>query len=167
MKKLRLWVIAAIAVFLAACGGTDAEENCSGTNIGENGNGVRQDAIDWGNYPIIINGVGFEYDFYTAQGYDFPTHVPFGVIWHLGLDEMSAGSQISIQRNGVSVAALNVLNYLASGDDVVAVGANDTFMAAERGFAVYVPISLFRELGFNAYFSGGHVFIYEGESDMQ
>ncbi|MCL2575804.1 MAG: hypothetical protein FWE33_05160 [Defluviitaleaceae bacterium] len=156
MKRFKiLIVVSLLAAVLAACGGTDnTEEN--------------QDGIYWGNYPIIVNGVGVEYDFYTADGYDFPTHVPFVVTNYLDLmDIISAGSQMLIIRNDEISVEVNMLNYLAFGDDVVAVSANDTFMDAEDDFAVYLPVLLFRQLGFNAYFSGGHIYIYDGESDMQ
>ena len=114
---------------------------------------------------IIINGEGTWFEFYTPEGEMFPTHVPFGVIFQLGLDAISAGSQMSIMRDDASLAFVEVLNYLATGEDRVAVGPNDAFMS-EYYLEVYLPISLFRDMGFEAYFAGGHVFINEDASDM-
>jgi len=115
---------------------------------------------DFGNYPIIINEVGITDNFYSADG-DIPTHVPLHVADILGLHVISAGSQIAIQQNGETLAELSVLNYLAFGEDRVDVNQNDTFMADDNYyFTIYVPISLFSEIGFTTYFANGHVHIY-------
>jgi len=121
-------------------------------------------------YPIIINGVGFMYNFYTLESESAPTHVPLAVVDILGLDIMQGGSQIAIQRNGEGLAFLNVINYLTFGDDRIEVGSNDTFMVDDDyryQFTIYVPISLFRELGFEAYFMDDHVHIYGDGSNQQ
>ena len=120
---------------------------------------------DWGNYPIIINGVGTAYNFYVLEGEIFPTHVPLGPIaYALGLDVIGAGSQLLIQRDSEESIELSIVNYLAFGEDRDDVGPEDTFMAED--FNVYVPISVFRELGFGAYSSGGHVHINDYADDM-
>ncbi|MCL2753183.1 MAG: hypothetical protein FWE44_03440 [Defluviitaleaceae bacterium] len=173
MKKIRLCVIAAIAVFLAACGGSNQEENDNVNNQDDEADTATSSTLhedntadilttpDFGDYSIIVNGTGTSYSFYTADGYDLPTHVSFGVIYYLGLDVTSAGSQMQINfEDGRSGVGLSLKNYLAFGDDVVQVGADDAFMDAENNFEVYLPISLFRELGFAAYYENGRVFIY-------
>jgi len=163
MKRLQFLIIAMLAIFLMACSGETQEEN---GNYLENNNQDYNEAQDWGDYPIIVNGVGIVYNLYTADGYDLPTHVSLYVTQYLDLMEhIGAGSQTLLRRNEEFSIEFNMLNYLAFGDDRVAVGADDAFMA-EENFEVFIPISLLRELGFAAYFEGGHVFIYD-ESAMR
>ena len=171
----------ALLIGLAACGGTandvpasEGEGECEISppvyELQEDESLHSQEAPempDWGNYPIIINGVGITDNFFTAGDEIFPTHVPLHVVVNaLGLDTMQGGSQIVIQRNGEGLAELSVINYLTFGDDRIEVSQYDTFMADDDNFTIYVPIWLFREMGFSAYSTGGHVYIYEGESDM-
>jgi len=162
---------------LAACNGVNNEaHNGQEDNYQEAAQPVDEipyisnehEAADWSGYPIIINGVGFTNDFFVMDGESFATHIPLHpTVDVLGFDVIQGGSQISIQKNGESLAALSVENYLAFGDERNPVGMEDTFMAEDDYFTIYVPISLFRELGFVAYYSSGHVFVYESESDTQ
>lgn len=130
-------------------------------------------AHDWGEYSIIVRGAGLSpmYDFFTADGWLFPTHVPlYPVLTALGLSDISAGSQIAVLNYaGETVAALNIVNYLAFDDDGIidmsAVGRYCVFMAQD--FEIYAPLSLFRGMGISAYFSGGHVFIEDGGRHMR
>jgi len=127
-----------------------------------------QESADWSGYPIVINGVGFTNEFFVMDDESTATHIPlYPTVDVLGFEVIQGGSQISIQKNGESLAALNVENYLAFGDERNPVSMEDTFMAEDDYFTIFVPISLFRELGFVAYYSNGHVFVYEGESDTQ
>jgi len=161
-------------VFLVACGG-------NADSIQDNGEDTYQtvepsiyqspeedlpEAPDWSNYPIIINGVGVTNNFHIIEGEAFPTHVPLAVADVLGLDVMQSGSQISIQQDGENLVGLSIVNYLTFGDDRVDVSVSDTFMADDDYFTIYVPISLFRELGFTAYSIGGHVYINDDAGDM-
>ena len=117
-------------------------------------------------YEVIINGVGFidiAYGnadaVYFAAG-QLPTHVTLSVLWELGVDMISAGSQIALQYNGGSIGVgLRVLNYLTFGADRVPVGIYDTFMADDGYFTTYIPITLLRALGFDVYFKGSRVHI--------
>ena len=143
---------------------------------------IETDRIVWGfagggtdnsPYSIIINGFGFAYDaygnaadVYTLPGEQFPTHVTLSALWGLGLDAISGGAQISLQHDDGPIGVeIIMLNYLAFGADRVAVGINDTFMADNGYFTVYIPISLLRTLGFDVYFEGGRVHI-NGQLDV-
>ncbi|MCL1862105.1 MAG: hypothetical protein FWF78_00890 [Defluviitaleaceae bacterium] len=140
---------------------------------------IEADRLVWGfsydvEFPseIFINGVRFVDDaygnadvVYSVAG-QLPTHVTMGVLWGLGLDAISAGSQNSLQYNGGSIGiGLSTVNYLAFGTDRVAVGIDDTFMADDGYFTTYVPISLIRYLGFDVYFESGRVYI-DGEFNL-
>ena len=127
---------------------------------------AQEPETDWSNYPIIINGIGITDNFYMLE--DFATHVPLGpVAYAIGLDVMQGGSQIAVLQDGETVAALDVVNYLTFGADRVDVGPHDTFMADDDiNFTIYVPISLFRDIGFGAYSTGGHVYINDDPGDM-
>ncbi|MCL2388121.1 MAG: hypothetical protein FWC89_11340 [Defluviitaleaceae bacterium] len=163
-KKAIAILILILLMGLAACGDTNDrhETDYPEPPVDEMPNlQDEQDAMDWIRYPIIINGVGFTDNFFIMDGEIFPTHVPLSVVYALGLDTIQGGSQIAIQQDGEFIAGLSVLNYLAFGDDRVEIGAHDTFMSDDGYFGIYVPISLFRELGFAAYSIGEHVYIYE------
>jgi len=126
------------------------------------------EAPEMSDYPIMINGVGFRDNFYTLEGEPSPTHVPLDVVTILGLDVIQGGSQIAIQRNGEELAFLNVINYLTFGNDRIAVGLNNTFMVDDDSrFTIYVPLSLFREIGFETYFTGCQVHIYGAGGNQQ
>ncbi|MCL2574179.1 MAG: hypothetical protein FWE34_06500 [Defluviitaleaceae bacterium] len=158
--------LALLMIGLAAC---DIVTNNSQYGLAEEGLANlpdEPDMPDWSNYPIIVNNMGIADNFFILDGEMFPTHVPLNVVHVLGLNTIQGGSQIAFERDGEIIMSpqINIINYLA-GLEGFDIGHHDTFMTDD--FHVYVPISLFKELGFNAYFSGGHVFIYDGESDMQ
>jgi len=134
---------------------------------------IEADRLIWGfsydvDFPseIVINGVAFNANghnnadaVYSVAG-QLPTHVTLSVLWSLGLDAISAGSQISLQHDGGSIGAgLSVVNYLAFGADRVAVGIDDTFMADDGYFTTFIPITLLRDLGFDVHFVGDQVHI--------
>jgi len=140
---------------------------------------IESDRLIWGfsydvDFPseVIINGVPFnanEYSnaeaVYTVAG-QLPTHITMSVLWELGLDAISAGSQIELQQNGSSIGVgLSIVNYLAVGGDRVALGIDDTFMADDGYFTTYIPISLIKALGFDVYFEGSYVHI-DGQLDV-
>jgi len=172
MKKYAFFtmILAISLVFLVACGGNDTNDmqgNSEGSyQFPEDNLQHYPEAQDWGNYPIIINGVGITNNFHTIEGEVFPTHVPLAVADILGLDIIQAGSQISIQQYGERLTELNIVNYLIFGDDRIDVSISDTFMAADDYFTIYVPITLFRDIGFTAYSIGGHVYINNDAGDM-
>ena len=125
------------------------------------------DPHDEDGYSIIINGVRFANEannnanvVYTIADEQNPTHVMFSVIWSLGLDAISTGSQSELQYNGSPIGvALNTINYLVFDSDRVAIGIDDTFMADDGHFTVYIPISLISTLGFDVSFAGDQVHI--------
>jgi len=125
--------------------------------------GDAPDVPDWGNYPVIINGAGYELGVFTAEGELFPTHVSLSAANALGLTVMAGGSQILIERDNGASVELNTINYLA-GMDGFDIGLHDTFMSDD--FHTYVPISIFRELGFGVNLAVERVFIYEDVGDM-
>ena len=164
MKKNVVIAVVLGLVLLVACGGNgDATDG-----IQEDYDYGSQDMPDWSNYPIIINGIGITDNFFIPEGDIFPTHVPlFPVANALELDVIQGGSQIAIQQDGEGLAFLSVVNYLASEEDRVDVSPNDAFMADDGYFTIYVPIALFREMGFGAYFAGGHIYINTDAGDME
>jgi|GEM_PF-1290465 len=166
MKKIyALLFVTILAAGLAACGGEAESRQVSTPAPLLVPSPTPQPTPEIPDYPIIINGVGFADSFYTLEDETYPTHVPLHVADILGLDIIAGGSQIAIQRNGAGLAFLSIMNYLAFGDDRVEVGIDDTFMAED--FTVYVALSLLREIGFEAYFMDGRVFINDngGTSD--
>lgn len=168
MKK---YVITALLIFslltLSACNGNNsAEEIADQQTTISTEEPPTEEVPALSEHSIIVNGVGLApmYNFFILDGETVPSHVPlFPAITALGLSDISAGSQIAVQNNdGEFVAALNIVNYLAFDDgeiiDMSNVGLDDVFMA--QNFGIYAPLSLFRELGFSAYFLDGHVYIY-------
>ena len=140
---------------------------------------IEADRLIWGfsydvDFPseVIINGVAFNANVYnnadavyTVAG-QLPTHVTLSVLWELGLDAISAGSQIELQHDGGSIGVgLSIVNYLTFGADRVAVGINDTFMADDGYFTTYMPISLIKALGFDVRFESGRMYI-DGQLDV-
>ena len=163
-NKRKILAILGLALIagLTACGDTNIEAQNDNGNYTQIIIDETPETPDWGNYQVIINGVGVDISSFTLDGETSPTHVSFLIIWELGLDAISAGSQHAIQRNGEFIAALSTVNYLAfnGGDtiDMSNVGINSTFMADD--FNTYIPISFLKELDFiEIYVSNGHVFI--------
>ncbi|MCL2169889.1 MAG: FMN-binding protein [Defluviitaleaceae bacterium] len=111
---------------------------------------------------VTVRGFGIAIQsIHTLQGHSVPTHIA----WHheimstLGLTEVSAGSQFAVlDAYGKNLASLNILNYLATGDARVPVGINDAFMAEET-FYIYLPLTLFEDMGFEVRVDGHVVFI--------
>jgi len=132
--KTRKFLVATIGLMailgLVACGGRD--NNGNGDN-GYEGNG-REENVSMTN----------------------PTHVHIDIIWELGLDSMGAGSQLVILQDGVAIASLDIVNYLA-GLDGFDIGPEDTFM--DDHFNVFVPITIFVDAGFEVRFENGRVYI--------
>ena len=178
MRKLTILALTIFTAFaLSACGGSNNGPETTAAQPGalnlpstqkeaaptDTPAPVMQEIPDRSNYPIIINGVGIADNSFTPEGEIFPTHVPFNIIFKLGLDAMSGGSQIAIQYDGELVAALTIINYLAGleGFDIT---ENDTFMTDD--FEVYIPISLFKNIGFEVHFINGHVHINSAEGGI-
>ena len=174
MKKFILAISVVVVLGLAACGSSNNngdDDNGYGNGNVYTGNDTQQgsngyetldprDEVneqDWGSYTVVINGAGFQMPVFTPHGMDVPTHVEFGVFYALGLETMSAGSQMAVIRDGESVAELEIVNYLVEGYHRIAVDTHDTFMG--DNFAVYVPLSLFNELGFDVHTEEGRVLI--------
>ena len=111
---------------------------------------------------VTVRGLGIVVQsLYTVQGHDAPTHFA----WHheiiplLGLTELSAGSQIAIlDAYGESLASLDIVNYLVFGSDRAPVGINDAFMAEET-FYIYLPLTLFEDMGFTVRIDEWVIFI--------
>jgi len=133
---------------------------------------IESDMLIWGfsydvPFPseIVINGVIFDADMYGSVDMVYsiagqlPTHVTMSVLNALGLDIIQGGSQIMLEQNNEVFAGLSVVNYLTFGDDRVAVGIDDTFMADHSYFTQYIPISLLKDLGFDVQFDGERVYI--------
>jgi len=127
---------------------------------------IEADRLIWGfsydvEFPseVIINGVAFNANMYgnaeavyTVAG-QLPTHITMSVLWALGLDAISAGSQMALLHDGGLIGVeISTVNYLTSGADRVAVGIDDTFMADDGYFTTYIPISLIEALGFDVRF---------------
>jgi hypothetical protein len=106
-------------------------------------------------FDIFFDGEGVRGVLYAVDG-KTPSHVPLDVTGALDLMVMQGGSQIAIFRNEERLAEISVINYLA-GLAGVNVGMNDTFMADD--YSIYVPISLFRDMGFRADVYEGRVYI--------
>jgi len=120
-------------------------------------------------YSIIIDGIGFEYSTYIAQGEQLPTHVQMCALRHLGIIVEQGGVQVSLARedDGSFLGVwLTVVNYLAFGEERLVVSVIDTFMLDDGYFTQYVPILLLEELGFSVYFDGCSVHI-NGQLNVQ
>jgi len=119
---------------------------------------------------IFVNGRELSGLLFTVEGASYPTHIPF--LWDIfaifGLESMSAGGQVAIFRDGVRLAEYGMTQYLQE-FDVYGVRAGDAFaifdMLNGGAFvAEYLPITLFEEMGFEAYFADGAVHIYEAQA---
>ena len=134
---------------------------------------IDADRLVWGfSYDVdlpsevVISGVNFIDNaygnadaVYFAAG-QLPTHITMSVLEALGIIAEGGGSQVALQYAGDPIGVwLSIVNYLNFGADRVAVGINDTFMADDGYFTLYIPITLLKALGFDVYFEGSRVHI--------
>jgi len=120
---------------------------------------------------IFVNGVALSGRLFTAEGEAYPTHIPFlwDIIDILEWQVMGAGGQTAIFRYGeIPVYSESLAEFIwAVGYleefDANAIGADDPFpifdMPGGAFIESYLPISLFRYMGYEAYFADGNVYI--------
>ena len=163
-------VLAVIVPVFAACGGNGGTgdtgppshndpTNGQGENPRDENVGDNFGETDWSRYPIIINGRGITANFHTAEGEDFPTHVPLAAVAEV------LGSAVNHSETGeVTLSGLR-------GEIAFVVGSHDFYVDGEAVSLwqpaisvdgnVYVPIPFFREvfgMG-NSSWLGGHIYI--------
>jgi len=113
---------------------------------------------------VFVNDVALSSALFTAEGENYPTHIFFlwDIVEILGWEVFGAGGQTAIFRDGERLAEFSSVGYLAE-FDVNAIGKDDPFSIFDMPGGVhiqsYLPISLFRYMGYEAYFSNGNVYI--------
>ena len=166
MKKLKVSLAALVVVSLlslSACVGTGAATPDTSGPLPAQYQPQIQPApeIDWSLYPIIVDGVGVAADLHTAQGEDFPTHLPLLPVAAI------LGSEVSWNPNsqeftldglkGTVTFAVGSTNFEVAGETTVSLPHPSTLIDGE----VYVPIQFFRDVfGMGeALWMSGHVYI--------
>ena len=108
----------------------------------------------------------FAHHLYTAPGAAQPTHVTMDILDELGFVVVQGGSQIALmyEEDFIGVS-FSVMNYLATGENRIPVGIDDSFMADDDYFTQYIPLSLLVRLGFTVRVEDDRLFI-GGEFDV-
>ncbi|MCL2855265.1 MAG: hypothetical protein FWE21_06570 [Defluviitaleaceae bacterium] len=113
---------------------------------------------------VFVDDAALSSALFTAKGEGYPTHILFlwDIVEILGWEVIGAGGQNTIFRDGERLAEFSLVGYLAE-FDVNVIGKDDPFsifdMIGGMHINSYLPISLFRYMGYEAYFSNGNVYI--------
>lgn len=125
--------------------------------------------INWSDYPIIVNGIGIAMQPHTAEGSDFPTHVPLLPV--LAALNNDGGASEGTTPPVYTIEGLNGTIVFDAGSQHFFVDGQAITLAHHSiiiGNLVYVPIAFFRDVyGLSgAFWSGGHVHINTEADDM-
>jgi len=114
---------------------------------------------------ILVDGVSLSGRLFTAEGETYPTHIQFlwDIVDILGWELIGAGSQTAIFRDGEHLAEVWYIGWREE-FDVSIIGADDVFALFDiPGEGAYLEsywsLSLFRDMGYKAYYAGGIVYI--------
>jgi len=164
-KKSLLTILIFAAVFaLAACGRESEQGDSTPPYVDANGE------IDWSLFPIIIDGQrGVAADWHTAEGEDFPTHIPLlPVAAALGVTVDIAYSfppEVNMEgRNGQINFTVGMYEFSVAGH-LIELWQPSLLIDGD----IYVPIPFFRDVfGMGAArWMGGHVHLDTETDDMQ
>ena len=114
---------------------------------------------------MFVNGVALPVVFFTVTGEANPTHMstPHGLHDILGWETINTGSQSAILRGGEYAAGVTYVNYAyfmfnkLHRFNLDSLGIDDAFISANLN--PYLPVSLFRYMGYEVYFADGDVYI--------
>jgi hypothetical protein len=128
--------------------GTDAEVGIWDVNAGS---AVQAIWDDWTLYTIIIDGhTGISVNLYTAEGSEFPTHVPLlpaaealGVLETVVIDDTDPQIVSLEGRNGTVSFAVGSENFNVDGDTLTLFNFQTS---VEFGGEIYVPIAFFSHI---------------------
>ncbi|MCL2841443.1 MAG: hypothetical protein FWE05_11825 [Defluviitaleaceae bacterium] len=114
---------------------------------------------------IFVNGVALPARLFTAYSQVYPTHIPFlrEIVDIFGWETINTGSQSAILRDGKSLGEITYVNYEyfmfnnLHRFDVNSLGINDAFISLNNNS--YLPISLFKYMGYEVYTANRNVYI--------
>ena len=113
------------------------------------------------DYPIVVNGVGLEHDFYTPEGETVPTHVPLTPILNeLGVDWGTNHVLPMVFTLSVSEGTIDITDrsriVIFNGEE-----KEMTHYAMFSNHDLYVPISFFSDIfGMSsAFWVDGYVYL--------
>ena len=146
--KLAIWfILAAALLMLSACNGTSSQNNPQSAPPAALYVDVTTGDVDWAQVQIIIDGrMGIAANLYTADGEDFPTHIPLIPVANaLGVTVDVAYSdppQVTLEGRNGEIGFTVGSNNFGMGNQTVSLWHPSLLIGDE----IYVPILFFRDV---------------------